>query len=950
MKKLFLIDAYAIIYRSYYAFIRNPRFNSKGLNTSAIFGFVNTLEDVLKREKPTHIAVAFDPKGKTFRHEAFEQYKAQREATPEDIRLAVPIIKDLIKAYNIPALEVAGYEADDVIGTMAKKAEQAGFEVFMLTPDKDYGQLVSDHIFMYRPKHTGGFEIMGPTEVKAKYDLDSHEQVIDLLGLMGDASDNIPGCPGVGEKTAVKLLKEFGSIDVLLRRTDELKGALKTKIEANKEQIVFSRFLATIKIDVPIDFDEKSLEIESRNEPELRALFDELEFRTMSAKVGTNPFSSLPPDQSLPSIGFAKTKKSTGQMSLFDDFETPEKLAEPAKPVVSQQPAPLDENFTGLRSINDTPHNYILIDNKIKRSNLISKLFIQQSFCFDTETTGLNMFSSDLVGLSFSFVEGEAYYVSLPIDKAEAHEVLHEFKAVFENNQIEKIGQNIKFDLLMLAQYGIDLKGKLFDTMIAHYLVQPELRHGMDYLAEIYLKYRTIHFEDLVGSKGKNQADIRTVDIQKLCDYAAEDADVTFRLKQILEKELKSNGLENLFYEIEMPLMRVLAIMERTGVRIDSEALRQSSEILTEEMLKLEKEIHTIAGFEFNVSSPMQVGEILFDRLKLDDKAKKTKTGQYSTSEDILEKIRSKHPIIGKILDYRGLKKLLSTYIDALPQLVSPVTGKVHTSYNQTVAATGRLSSTNPNLQNIPIRDAQGKEIRKAFIPDADSVFLSADYSQIELRIMAHLSGDTNMLEAFNSGHDIHTATAAKIYKIPLEEVTSDMRRKAKTANFGIIYGISVFGLSDRLGIPRAEAKELIDGYFTTYPDVKKYMDTSIQRAKEMGYVETLFGRKRFLPDINSQNSIVRGFAERNAINAPIQGTAADIIKIAMVHIQKRIEDEGLQTKMTMQVHDELNFTVPNSEIDRAKKMVVDEMEDAIKLQVPLIADCGIGSNWLEAH
>jgi len=950
MKKLFLIDAYAIIYRSYYAFIRNPRFNSKGLNTSAIFGFVNTLEDVLKREKPTHIAVAFDPKGKTFRHEAFEQYKAQREATPEDIRLAVPIIKDLIKAYNIPALEVTGYEADDVIGTMAKKAEQAGFEVFMLTPDKDYGQLVSDHIFMYRPKHTGGFEIMGPTEVKAKYDLDSHEQVIDLLGLMGDASDNIPGCPGVGEKTAVKLLKEFGSIDVLLGRTDELKGALRTKIEANKEQIIFSRFLATIKIDVPIDFDEKSLEIESRNEPELRALFDELEFRTMSAKVGTNPFSSLPPDQSLPSIGFAKTKKSTGQMSLFDDFETPEKAEEPAKPVISQITEPLDENFTGLRSINNTPHNYILIDNKIKRSNLISKLFIQQSFCFDTETTGLNMFSSDLVGLSFSFVEGEAYYISLPIDKAEAHEVLHEFKAVFENNQIEKIGQNIKFDLLMLAQYGIDLKGKLFDTMIAHYLVQPELRHGMDYLAEIYLKYRTIHFEDLVGSKGKNQADIRSVDIQKLCDYAAEDADVTFRLKQILEKELKSNGLENLFYEIEMPLMRVLAIMERTGVRIDSEALRQSSEILTEEMLKLEKEIHTIAGFEFNVGSPMQVGEVLFDRLKLDDKAKKTKTGQYSTSEDVLEKIRSKHPIIGKILDYRGLKKLLSTYIDALPQLISPVTGKVHTSYNQTVAATGRLSSTNPNLQNIPIRDAQGKEIRKAFIPGADSAFLSADYSQIELRIMAHLSGDANMLEAFNSGHDIHTATAAKIYKIPLEEVTSDMRRKAKTANFGIIYGISVFGLSDRLGIPRAEAKELIDGYFTTYPDVKKYMDTSIQRAKEMGYVETLFGRKRFLPDINSQNSIVRGFAERNAINAPIQGTAADIIKIAMVHIQKRIEDEGLQTKMTMQVHDELNFTVPNSEIDRAKKMVVDEMEDAIKLQVPLIADCGIGSNWLEAH
>ena len=948
MKKLFLIDAYAIIYRAYYAFIRNPRFNSKGLNTSAIFGFINTLEDVLKREKPTHIAVAFDPKGKTFRHEAFEQYKAQREATPEDIRLAVPIIKSLIKAYNIPALEVPGFEADDVIGTMAKKAEQAGFEVFMLTPDKDYGQLVSDHIFMYRPKHTGGFETMGPAEVKAKYDLDSHEQVIDLLGLMGDASDNIPGCPGVGEKTAVKLLKEFGSIDTLLSRTDELKGALKTKIEENKEQIIFSRFLATIRIDVPIDFDEKSLEIEPRKEPELRVLFDELEFRTMSAKIG-NTFSSFPPDQPLPSIKTTKPKPA-GQMSLFDDFENPD--AKPAQKQVNplEEEEPIIEATTGLKSLQNIPHKYILIDTKVKRSNLISQLFVQKSVCFDTETTGLDMFTSDLVGLSFCFVEGEAYYVTLPENKAEAKEVLHEFKAFFDNDRIEKIGQNIKFDLLMLLQYGIELKGKLFDTMIAHYLIQPELRHGMDYLAEIYLNYRTIHFEDLVGSKGKNQADIRTVDIKKLCDYAAEDADVTFRLKQILEKELKENALENLFYEIEMPLMQVLATMEHTGVRIDSEALRQSSVILTDEMLKLEKEIHEIAGYEFNVSSPMQVGEILFDRLKLDDKAKKTKTGQYSTSEDILEKLQSKHPIIGKILDYRGLKKLLSTYIDALPQLISPVTGKVHTSYNQTVAATGRLSSTNPNLQNIPIRDAQGKEIRKAFIPDADSLFFSADYSQIELRIMAHLSSDANMLEAFNSGHDIHTATAAKIYKIPLEEVTSDMRRKAKTANFGIIYGISVFGLSDRLSIPRAEAKELIDGYFVTYPEVKKYMDASIQRAKEMGYVETLLGRKRFLPDINSQNSIVRGFAERNAINAPIQGTAADIIKIAMVRIQKRLEQENLQAKMTMQVHDELNFTVPKKELEALQKAVIEEMENAIKLQVPLIADCGVGANWLEAH
>ena len=948
MKKLFLIDAYAIIYRAYYAFIRNPRVNSKGLNTSAIFGFINTLEDVLKREKPTHIAVAFDPKGKTFRHEAYELYKAQREATPEDIRLAVPIIKNLIKAYNIPVLEVPGYEADDVIGTMAKLAEKEGFDVFMLTPDKDYGQLVSDHIFMYRPKHTGGFEIMGPDEIKAKYDLDSHEQVIDLLALMGDKADNIPGCPGIGEVNAVKLLRQFGTIDQLLIRTDEIKGANKTKIEENKDQIIFSRFLATIKIDVPIVFDEKSLELEPRNEPELRALFDELEFRTMSAKMGVNPFTSLPPDHPIPTIQFKKPK-SSGQMSLFDEPETRSEINPvPVVPVVENVEKPLSVN--GLKTIFDVTHKYSLVDNKIKRSDLISKLFMQKSICFDTETTGLDVFNDDLVGMSFCFKEGEAYYVSLPEDKTEAKAVVQEFKVIFESDQLEKIGQNIKFDLLMLAQYGVELKGKLFDTMIAHYLVQPELRHGMDYLAEIYLKYRTIHFEDIVGAKGKNQTSIRSVEINKLCDYASEDADITFQLKQILEKELKSFELENLFYEIEMPLLKVLATMERTGVRIDSEALGQSSVILTEEMGQLEKEIHQIAGMEFNVSSPMQVGEVLFDKLGLDDKAKKTKTGQYSTAEDVLEKLQSKHPIIGKILDYRGLKKLLSTYIDSLPLLINHQTGKVHTSFNQTVAATGRLSSTNPNLQNIPIRDAQGKEIRKAFIPDDDCLFLSADYSQIELRIMAHLSGDANMMEAFLSGLDIHTATAAKIYKIPLDEVTSDMRRKAKTANFGIIYGISVFGLSDRLGIPRAEAKELIDGYFATYPDVKKYMDNAIQKAKEMGYVETLLGRKRFLPDINSQNSIVRGFAERNAINAPIQGTAADIIKIAMVHIQNRLEQENLQAKMTMQVHDELNFTVPKAELESVRKLVVEEMENAIQLKVPLIADCGVGANWLEAH
>ena len=949
MKKLFLIDAYAIIYRAYYAFIRNPRFNSKGLNTSAIFGFVNTLEDVLKREKPTHIAVAFDPKGKTFRHEAYDLYKAQREATPEDIRLAVPIIKDLIKAYNIPALEVPGYEADDVIGTMAKLAEKEGFDVFMLTPDKDYGQLVSEHISMYRPKHTGGFEVMGPKEIREKYDLTSHEQVIDLLGLMGDASDNIPGCPGVGEKTAVKLLQQFGSIDVMLTRTDELKGALKTKIEENREQIIFSRFLATIKIDVPVEFNEKELEVEPINEPALRALFEELEFRTMTTAKFGNGFTSFPPDQPLPRVGFAKPKP-TGQMSLFDEPAAEEKPKEkPAAQPIIDFTVP-QESVSGLQNLTTTPHKYVLVDTKVKRSDLISKLFMQKSVCFDTETTGLDVFNDDLVGLSFCFTEGEAYYVSLPENKEEARQVLLEFRVIFESEQIEKIGQNIKFDLLMLAQYGVELNGKLFDTMIAHYLIQPELRHGMDYLAEIYLKYRTIHFEDIVGSKGKNQMNIRTVEPDKLCDYAAEDADITFRLKKILEKELEANSLSSLFYDIEMPLMKVLSIIERNGVRLDIPALAESSTILTAEMGVLEKEIHELAGGEFNVSSPMQVGEVLFDRLQLDAKAKKTKTGQYSTSEDILEKLQSKHPIIGKILDYRGLKKLLSTYIDSLPQLVNPKTGKVHTSFNQTVAATGRLSSTNPNLQNIPIRDAQGKEIRKAFIPDDGCLFFSADYSQIELRIMAHLSGDKNMLEAFNSGHDIHTATAAKIYKIPIEEVTSDMRRKAKTANFGIIYGISVFGLSDRLSIPRGEAKELIEGYFATYPDVKKYMDNAIQKAKEMGYVETLLGRKRFLPDINSQNSIVRGFAERNAINAPIQGTAADIIKIAMVRIQKRLEQENLQAKMTMQVHDELNFTVPNSEIDVVKKVVVDEMENAIKLQVPLIADCGVGDNWLEAH
>lgn len=936
MKKLLLLDAYALIYRAYYAFIKFPRINSKGLNTSAIFGFVNTLEDVLKREKPTHIAVAFDPAGKTFRHEAYEHYKAQREATPEDIRIAVPIIKQIVEAYNIPVLEVPGFEADDVIGTIAKKAEKENFEVLMVTPDKDYGQLVSDKVFIYRPKHTGGYEVMGPEAVKKKFELENQCQVIDLLALMGDASDNIPGCPGVGEKTASKLLKEFGSIDALLERTGELKGALKTKIEENKEQILFSRFLATIKIDVPIEFDEKKLAIEPVNEAELQKLFEELEFRTLLSKLSGKSGEQAEKAQ-------AQKARANAQMSLFDFEEngsTPAQVVLPAENTVN----------TSMKTIEEVEHVYTLIDTREKRSALITKLMQQKSVCFDTETTGVDVFTAEMVGLSFCFKKGEAYYVSLPENKEEALQIVQEFKVFFGSQDIEKIGQNLKFDLLMLCMYDIELKGKLFDTMIAHYLLQPELRHGMDYLAEVYLKYRTIHYEDMVGAKGKNQAGIRTVDINLLCNYASEDADITFQLKQILEKELKTNGLEKLFYDIEMPLMQVLARMERAGVRIDGEALRQSSDLLTSEMVKLEKEIHEMAGAEFNVSSAKQVGEVLFVELKIDDKAKKTKTGQYSTSEDVLEKLRSKHPIVGKILEYRGLKKLLSTYIDALPQLINPKTGKIHTSYNQTITSTGRLSSSNPNLQNIPIRDSQGKEIRKAFIPDADSVFLSADYSQIELRIMAHLSNDQNMLDAFNSGHDIHTATAAKIYKIPLEQVTSDMRRKAKTANFGIIYGISVFGLADRLNIPRGEAKELIDGYFETYPAVKQYMDNAIEKAKEKGYVETLLGRKRYLPDINSQNSVVRGYAERNAINAPIQGTAADIIKIAMISIQKNFDEKGILAEMIMQVHDELNFTVPEQELDKVRSIVTEEMEKAFRLKVPLLVDCGVGANWLEAH
>lgn len=920
--KLFLIDAYALIYRSYYAFIKNPRINSKGMNTSAIFGFINSLEDVLRRESPTHLAVAFDPKGPTFRHETFAQYKAQREETPEVIRQSVPIIKEIIKAYNIPILEVEKYEADDVIGTIAKQAEKEGFEVYMMTPDKDYGQLVSDHIYMYRPKFGGDYEVMGIPEVLQKYNLRSTEQVIDLLGLMGDASDNIPGCPGVGEKTAQKLLAEFGSIENLLANTDKLKGAQKKKIEANTDQIRFSKFLATIKTDAPIQFDAESYLRKQPDTEQLRAIYTDLEFRNFINKLSPESKKAVP--------------NTPSQGDLFAIFTTEDTD---------------DSKKTILADLTTIPHTYHLADTEEKQTNLAHFLSHQEFFAFDTETEGLEPLKAALVGMSFAVKENEAWYVPVPDNPTEAAEVVSRFSPILENPQTQKIGQNIKFDILALRKYGVRVKGLLFDTMIAHYLLNPELRHGMDYLAETYLKYQTIPIETLIGPKGKNQLSMRDVPIDRISEYAAEDADVTLKLKNFFEPALKERNLMPLFSTIEMPLIYVLADMEATGVMLDTNALKQSSVALTATMRQIEQEVYRLAGTSFNINSTRQVGEILFDRLKLDEKAKKTKSGGYSTSEEILEKLRNKHPIIGKLLEYRNLKKLLSTYIDALPALIDPKTGKIHTSFNQAVTATGRLSSTNPNLQNIPVRDALGREIRKAFIPDnADCLFFSADYSQIELRIMAHLSGDPHMIEAFQSGADIHAATAAKIYDIPQEEVTSEMRRKAKTANFGIIYGISVFGLGERLNIPRSEAKELIDGYFNTYPRIREYMDESIRVAKEKGYVETIFHRKRFLPDINSHNAIVRGYAERNAINAPIQGSAADIIKLAMVRIFERFEQEGLRSKMILQVHDELNFNVYKEEAEIVEKIVLEEMEHVIQLRVPLLADCGKGANWLEAH
>ena len=921
MDKLFLLDAYALIYRSYYAFIKNPRINSKGLNTSAIVGFVNTLYEVLTKEHPTHLGVAFDPHGPTFRSEVYPAYKAQREATPEDIKKAVPIIKDLLKAWNIPILQVDGYEADDVIGTLATKAGQEGVQTYMLTPDKDYGQLVTNNVFIFRPRHGGGYETMGPEEVKAKYTIPSTEAVIDLLALMGDSADNFPGCPGVGEKTAVKLINEFGTIENLISKTDELKGALKTKIESHIEDIKMSKFLATIKTDVPIELGLDELKISEPNQEELGKLMDELEFKSLKSKI-------LKKSENI-------QKPVNGQLDLFADF-APEGSKEP--------------EYSNLETLKTVVHDYQLIENEDDLLKLRDLFLTKEILSLDTETTSTNAIDAELVGLSFAVEEHQAFYVPIPENREEAQKRVEIFRSVYENEKILKIGQNLKYDLEVLRNYDIELKGKMWDTMIAHYLIQPELRHNMDYMAEIYLNYQTIHIDELIGAKGKNQRSMRELDPKEVYEYAAEDADITLQLKNKLEPELKKQGAEKLFYEIEMPLMPVLAEMEMTGVCLDTDSLSETSKQLTQRMLDIEQRIYELAGEHFNIASPKQVGDILFDKLKIIDKAKKTKKGQYVTSEEVLQQLRHKHEIVGLILDHRGLKKLLGTYIEALPKLINPRTGHIHTSFNQTITATGRLSSSDPNLQNIPIRGEDGKEIRKAFIPEPGCLFFSADYSQIELRVMAHLSQDPQMIEVFREGKDLHAATAANIYKKPIEEVTRDERTKSKRANFGIIYGITVFGLAERLDIPRDEAKMLIDGYFDTFPQVHDYMEKSKEVARQQGYVTTLFGRRRYLPDINSANSVVRGFAERNAINAPIQGTAADIIKVAMIHIFQRFKTEGIKSKMILQVHDELNFSVYPDEKEKVERIVLEEMQNAFQMAVPLVADSGFGDNWLEAH
>ena len=928
MDKLFLLDAYALIYRSYYAFIKNPRINSKGLNTSAIMGFCNTLNEVLEKEKPTHIGVAFDPHGPTFRNEAYPAYKAQREETPEDIRASVPIIKDILRAYRIPILQVDGYEADDVIGTLALRLSgnsddsgKSDISVYMLTPDKDYGQLVRNNVFIFRPRHGGGYETMSPETVCEKYAISSTDQVIDLLALMGDSADNFPGCPGVGEKTAAKLIEQFGTIENMLDHTDQIKGKLREKVEAAVDDIKMSKFLATIKTDVPVQVTLDDLKLEEPNEEELRKLFTELEFKSFADRV-LNKSKQTP-------------KKVDAQPDLFGFF-TPEGSDEP--------------KFSSFETLKTTAHDYKLVENVEDAQKLCDFLLTKQFLSLDTETTSTNAIDAELVGLSFSVKEKEAWYVAVPANREEALLIVNIFKPLYENPEILKIGQNIKYDLEVLAHYGIELKGELWDTMIAHYLIQPELHHNMDYMAEVYLNYQTIHIDELIGPRGKNQKSMRDLSPTQVYEYAAEDADITLRLKNVLEPKLKEAGVEHLFYEIEMPLVRVLAEMEMNGVLIDTDSLKETSELFTSRLKELEQRIYELAGEEFNIASPKQVGDILFGKLQIIEKPKKTKTGQYVTNEETLQTLRTKHEIVEKILEHRGLKKLMGTYVDALPKLINPRTGHIHTSFNQTITATGRLSSSDPNLQNIPIRGEDGKEIRKAFIPEPGCQFFSADYSQIELRVMAHLSEDENMIEVFREGKDLHAATAATIYKKDISEVSRDERTKSKRANFGIIYGITVFGLAERLEIDRGEARQLIDGFFQTFPQVHDYMERSKEIVRQKGYAETVFHRRRYLPDIHSHNATVRGFAERNAINAPIQGSAADIIKVAMVRIYRRMKDEGLKSKMILQVHDELNFSVLPEEKEHMERLVLEEMQGAFALKVPLIADAGWGENWLEAH
>ena len=920
MDRLFLLDAYALIYRSYYAFLKNPRINSKGLNTSAIMGFVNTLNEVITKEQPTYMAVAFDH-GKTFRHEAFPAYKAQREETPEDIRASVPIIKDILEAYHIPVLQADGFEADDVIGTLATAAGREGIETYMLTPDKDYGQLVGGNVYIYRPRHGGGYDTLGESEVTQKYGIATTAQVIDLLALMGDSADNFPGCPGVGEKTAAKLITQFGSIDNMLAHTDEIKGKLREKVEGAVDDIRMSRFLATIRTDVPIALDLEKMKMTSPDEERLEKIFQELEFRALTDKI-IKKVKNTPKNDDL-------------QLDLFGEF------------AAESQGEPKNASILGLK---ETPHDYKLIESEEEARKIRDYFLTKEILSFDTETTSTNAIDAELVGLSFAVEEFKAVYVAVPAEREAAQRMVDIFRPLYEDEHIMKVGQNVKYDYEVLRRYGIEVRGPMFDTMLAHYIVQPELHHNMDYMAETLLGYQTIHIDQLIGPRGKGQRSMRDLQPQEVYEYAAEDADVTLRLKNVLEQKLKEVDGERLFYDIEMPLVPVLAEMELTGVCLDTAALAETGKNFNRRLAEYEQKIYAEAGETFNISSPKQVGDILFGKMKIVDKPKKTKTGQYVTSEEVLTQLRSRAPIVDDILSYRGLKKLLGTYVEALPRLINPRTGHIHTCFNQAITATGRLSSSDPNLQNIPIRDDDGKEIRKSFVPEPGCLFFSADYSQIELRIMAHLSQDEHMLDAFRSGTDIHAATAAKIWHVPVEEVTPEQRKKAKQANFGIIYGISTYGLAQRMNISNSEARQLIDDYFATFPRVKAYMDEAIATCREKGYAETIYHRRRYLPDIASRNATVRGFAERNAINAPIQGSEADIIKVAMIHIFKRFATEGLRSRMILQVHDELNFSVYPEEREQVERIVIEEMENACRLSIPLTADAGWGANWLEAH